>query len=117
MDYPTADEGSADKILQFLEYFASKGFREFEVATACPFSKLDPLGKPETVLRWRREGWSVLWRYQSRGRWRGGRPRISREVRLLIARMARQNFLCEIQALKHLSYSGTFSRSLSSWLF
>jgi hypothetical protein len=34
MDYPTADESSADKILQFLEYFASKGFREFEVATA-----------------------------------------------------------------------------------
>ena len=51
------------------------------------------LVQPETVLRRRREGWSALWRYRSRGRWRGGRPRISDEVRDLIARMARENFL------------------------
>ena len=44
--------------------------------------------QPETVLRWRRNGWSAMWKYRSRGRWRGGRPRISREVRSLIARMA-----------------------------
>jgi putative transposase len=50
--------------------------------------------QPETVLRWRREGWSALWRYRSRGRWRGGRPRVSNEVRHLIVRMARENFLC-----------------------
>src|SRR5271157_3932921 len=49
--------------------------------------------QPETVLRWRRGGWSALWRYRSRGRWRGGRPRVSGEVRNLIARMARENFL------------------------
>jgi hypothetical protein len=49
--------------------------------------------QPETVLRWRREGWTALWRYRSRGRWRGGRPRISSEVRDLIAQMARENFL------------------------
>ncbi len=24
--------------------------------------------QPETVLRWRREGWSALWRYRARGR-------------------------------------------------
>jgi hypothetical protein len=47
----------------------------------------------ETVLRWRRNGWSALWRYRSRGRWRGGRPRVSNEVRHLIAQMARENFL------------------------
>ena len=34
----------------------------------------------ETVLRWRRDGWSALWGYRARGRWRGGRPRISSEV-------------------------------------
>jgi hypothetical protein len=28
--------------------------------------------QPETVLRWRRERWSTLWRYRSRSRWRGG---------------------------------------------
>jgi hypothetical protein len=49
--------------------------------------------QPATVLRWRRGGWSGLWRYRSRGRWRGGRPRISRELRRLIVRMARENFL------------------------
>jgi hypothetical protein len=49
--------------------------------------------QPETVLRWRRNGWSAFWRYRSRGRWRGGRPKVSREVRGLIARMARENFL------------------------
>src|ERR1700686_2041944 len=49
--------------------------------------------QPDTVLRWRREGWSALWRYRSRGRWRGGRPRVSSEVRHLIVRMARENFL------------------------
>jgi putative transposase len=49
--------------------------------------------QPETVLRWRRNGWSAFWRYRSRGRWRGGRPKVSREVRGLIAQMARENFL------------------------
>src|ERR1017187_8937047 len=49
--------------------------------------------QPETVLRWRREGWSALWRYRARRRWRGGRPRVSREVRQLIVRMARDNFI------------------------
>jgi hypothetical protein len=34
MRYPTADESSANKILRFLEYFASKGFQEFQVATS-----------------------------------------------------------------------------------
>jgi len=49
--------------------------------------------QPETVLRWRRDGWSGFWRHRSRGRWRGGRPKIGREVRDLITRMARANFL------------------------
>ena len=49
--------------------------------------------QPATVLRWRRDGWSALWRSRSRSRWRGGRPRGSNEVRHLIVRMARENFL------------------------
>ena len=48
--------------------------------------------QPATVLRWRRDGWSELWRDRSRGRWRGGRPRIAKEIRQLIVRMARENF-------------------------
>ena len=49
--------------------------------------------QPDMVLRWRCDGWSALWRYRARGRWRGGRPRVSSEVRQLIAQMARENFL------------------------
>jgi hypothetical protein len=49
--------------------------------------------QPETVLRWRRSGWAAMWRYRARGRWRGGRPRVSGEIRGLIARMVRENFL------------------------
>src|SRR5271155_2842899 len=47
----------------------------------------------ETVLRWRRNGGSAIWGYRSRGRWRGGRPKVSSEVRHLITQMARENFL------------------------
>jgi len=25
--------------------------------------------QPETVLRWRRNGWAAMWRFRSRGRW------------------------------------------------
>src|SRR5229473_3037515 len=49
--------------------------------------------QPETVLRWRRNGRLALWRYRSSGRWRGGRPRVSSEVRNLIRQMTRENFL------------------------
>ena len=49
--------------------------------------------QPETVLRWRRQGLSFIWGNRSRGRWRGGPPRITREIRDLIAGMARDNFI------------------------
>ena len=45
--------------------------------------------KPETVVRWHRLGWRLFWRWRSRRR--TGRPRLSAEVRELIARMAREN--------------------------
>src|SRR5215831_2574840 len=44
---------------------------------------------PETVIRWHRRGWRLFWRWRSRARI--GRPRISPEVRDLIATMARDN--------------------------
>ena len=47
--------------------------------------------QPETVLRWHRKGWKACWRWRSQGRKAGGRPRISRELRELIRRMAREN--------------------------
>src|SRR5262245_8166228 len=47
------------------------------------------LVRPETVVRWHREGWRLFWRWKSRVRL--GRPRLSAEVRALIARIAREN--------------------------
>jgi hypothetical protein len=44
---------------------------------------------PETVVRWHRRGWRLFWRWRSRARI--GRPRLSAEVRGLIATMARDN--------------------------
>ena len=45
--------------------------------------------KPETVIGWHRAGFRLYWRWRSRPR--GGRPRVSEEVRTLIRRMVAQN--------------------------
>jgi hypothetical protein len=45
--------------------------------------------RPETVIRWHRQGWRLFWRWKSRSRF--GRPRLSPDVRELIATMARDN--------------------------
>jgi putative transposase len=49
--------------------------------------------QPATVLRWRRRGFWAIWVSGSCGRWRGGRPRISGEVRALIVQMSQENSL------------------------
>ncbi|MGI8423950.1 MAG: hypothetical protein ACR2NO_07550 [Chloroflexota bacterium] len=46
---------------------------------------------PDTVIRWHRAGWRLFWRWKSRGR--VGRPRLSAELRDLIARISRENSL------------------------
>ena len=45
--------------------------------------------RPETVLRWHRQGWRLFWRWRSSRPL--GRPRLNPEVRTLIATMAREN--------------------------
>jgi transposase InsO family protein len=45
--------------------------------------------KPETVIRWHREGFKLYWRWKSRKKL--GRPKTDAEVRALIRRMAREN--------------------------
>ena len=35
------------------------------------------IAQPETVLRWRRQGFRSIFRQRSAGRWRGGRPRVA----------------------------------------
>jgi putative transposase len=47
------------------------------------------LVRPETVVRWHRQGWKLFWRWRSRAR--PGRPRLRPEIRELIARMATEN--------------------------
>jgi transposase InsO family protein len=45
--------------------------------------------QPDTVVRWHRAGFCLYWRWKSRCR--GGRPKISAEVRHLIRRMSVEN--------------------------
>jgi hypothetical protein len=45
--------------------------------------------KPETVTGWHRAGFRLYWRWRSRPR--GGRPKITDEIRVLIRRMAEEN--------------------------
>jgi hypothetical protein len=47
------------------------------------------LVRPETVVRWHRQGWRLYWRWRSGHQL--GRPRLSAEIRELIATMASAN--------------------------
>ena len=47
--------------------------------------------QPETVIRWRRSGFRLYWRWKSRSR--GGRPKIPVDVRHLIREMSMANRL------------------------
>ena len=46
--------------------------------------------KPETVVKWHRQGFQLYWRWQSKVR-RLGRPQIDREIRDLISRISGEN--------------------------
>jgi hypothetical protein len=46
---------------------------------------------PRTVVGWHRAGFRLYWTWISRARRMGGRRRVSKEVRALIARMAGEN--------------------------
>ena len=45
--------------------------------------------KPDTVVVWHRAGFRLYWRWRSRPR--GGRPKITEEIRALIQRLAQEN--------------------------
>ena len=55
----------------------------------CEWRRHLRLVRPETVIRWHRRGWRRFWRWRSRARL--GRPRLSAEIRNLIATIARDN--------------------------
>jgi transposase InsO family protein len=59
--------------------------------------------KPDTVIRWHRQGFKYYWRWKSRSK--PGRPKIAHELRQLIRRMSQENPLWgapRIQAELHL---------------
>ncbi len=47
--------------------------------------------KPDTVVRWHREGFRLYWRWKSRRGKKIGRPPIKAEIRDLIRKMATEN--------------------------
>jgi transposase InsO family protein len=47
--------------------------------------------KPDTVVRWHRQGFKLYWTWKSRRGRRDGRPKIDREIRDLIRKMSREN--------------------------
>ncbi|MGB2808160.1 MAG: integrase core domain-containing protein [Sedimentisphaerales bacterium] len=46
--------------------------------------------KPETVIKWHRQGFNLYWRWKSVAG-KAGRPKISREIRDLLRQMSREN--------------------------
>ena len=44
---------------------------------------------PKTLVRWHREGFRLYWRWRSRKR--GGRPKIPKEIRVLVRQMSTEN--------------------------
>jgi putative transposase len=47
--------------------------------------------KPDTVTKWHRKGFRLYWRWKSKRKRKPGRPRIDKEIRVLIRRMATEN--------------------------
>ncbi len=56
--------------------------------------------KPETVVRWHRQGFRYYWRWKSRHR---GRPKADPEIRELIRRMCRANPLWGVLSYRYVS--------------
>jgi putative transposase len=46
--------------------------------------------KPETVIKWHRQGFKIYWRWRSRTK-PGGRPKVGAEIRQLIRRISQDN--------------------------
>ena len=68
------------------------------------------LVRPETVLRWHRRGWRLYWRWRS-GR-HLGRPRLSPEIRELIATMASHNPLWGAERIRGRAPQARYRRQL-----
>ena len=66
------------------------GFREVRAAvlvTLFPWRSALVVVKPETPISWHRRAFQLFWRWRSRG----GRPKLPKDLRLLIVEMVREN--------------------------
>src|SRR5215813_10978061 len=54
--------------------------------------------KPETVIKWHRQGFRLYWRWKSKAP--VGRPKIDKEIRELIGKISRENPLCGVPRLQ-----------------
>jgi len=54
--------------------------------------------KPETVIKWHRQGFKMYWHWKSRAR-NLGRPKVDKEIRELIGRMSQENPQSELRLL------------------
>jgi putative transposase len=79
--------------------------------------------KPETVIKWHRQGFKWYWRWKSRSG-RVGRPKIDKEIRDLIRRISRenpiwgapriqQNFICLAMRLRNQRWQSIGSEFVS----
>jgi transposase InsO family protein len=75
--------------------------------------------QPQTVVRWHRQGFRLWWRWKSKTK-RAGRPLLAQLVRVLIARMARENLTwgapriqAELRLLGHEVAQSTVAKYLS----
>ena len=67
------------------------------LAKLCNWREALIVVRPETLVRWHRAGWRLLWRYKSQT----GRPPIPAELRALIRRMATENPLWGEERIAH----------------
>ncbi len=74
--------------------------------------------RPETVVRWHRQGFRLYWRWKSRAK--NGRPRLDRHVQALIRRMSRENPLwgapriqAEMRLLGHAAAESTVAKYMT----
>ncbi len=64
--------------------------------------------RPETLIRWHRQGFKLLWRWKSPP----GRPPISDTARRLIAEMAKENPLWGEERIAHELFLKTICRTV-----
>jgi hypothetical protein len=70
--------------------------------------------KPDTVIGWHRASFRLYWRWRSRPR--GGRPKISGEIRALIQRLAQENRIGERRGSTESFRSSALSLRSGAWL-